>query len=186
MLTITARPVDSVKFKLNYTILVFFINVISILAQEKPQDVTFVDITKHAGIDFRYTFGDTTYENILESSGSGVTVFDYDGDGDLDLYLLNGSYLKGISDPHGAAAFKRTDLKILAHTVVSRAVGLTVRQHRDQLLPQGRCPAEPVLGELILAHIPSAFLIVATMPLFAGMEVTCFVCVSLIRRTCAA
>ncbi len=64
-------------------------------------DVVFTDITGEAGIDFRYTFGDYTYENILESSGSGVSVFDYDGDGDLDLYLLNGTYLEGISDPEG-------------------------------------------------------------------------------------
>jgi hypothetical protein len=63
----------------------------------------FSDVTAEAGIDFRYTFGDRTYENILESSGSGVTVFDYDGDGDLDLYLLNGTYLEGISDPEGEA-----------------------------------------------------------------------------------
>ena len=54
-----------------------------------------------AGIDFRYNFGDFTYDNILESSGSGVTVFDYDGDGDLDLYMLNGTYLEDISDPKG-------------------------------------------------------------------------------------
>jgi hypothetical protein len=63
----------------------------------------FVDVAEEAGIDFRYTFGDATYENILESSGSGVTVFDYDGDGLLDLYLLNGTYLEGISDPEGRA-----------------------------------------------------------------------------------
>ncbi len=63
--------------------------------------VRFTDVTERAGIHFRYTFGDSTYENILESSGSGVTVFDYDGDGDLDLYLLNGTYLDGISDPDG-------------------------------------------------------------------------------------
>jgi hypothetical protein len=61
----------------------------------------FTDVTEGAGIRFRYTFGDTTYRNILESSGSGVTVFDYDGDGDLDLYLLNGTYLEGISTADG-------------------------------------------------------------------------------------
>ncbi|MFQ6046128.1 MAG: CRTAC1 family protein [Gemmatimonadales bacterium] len=68
---------------------------------ERPQ-VRFTDVTDEAGITFRYTFGDSTYQNIIESSGSGVTVFDYDGDGDLDLYLLNGTYLDGISTPDGA------------------------------------------------------------------------------------
>ena len=63
--------------------------------------VTFTDVAEQAGIDFRYTFGDFAYDNILESSGSGVTVFDYDGDGDLDLYMLNGTYLEDISDPKG-------------------------------------------------------------------------------------
>ncbi|MDX2444569.1 MAG: CRTAC1 family protein [Bacteroidales bacterium] len=61
----------------------------------------FTDVTKQAGIDFQYNFGDYTYENILESSGSGITIFDYDGDGDMDLYMLNGTYLEGISDPEG-------------------------------------------------------------------------------------
>lgn len=63
--------------------------------------LVFTDVTQRAGIGFRYTFGDSTYENILESSGSGVAVFDYDGDGDLDLYLLNGTYLDGISSADG-------------------------------------------------------------------------------------
>lgn len=61
----------------------------------------FTEVAQQSGIDFRYTFGDFTYDNILESSGSGVTVFDYDGDGDLDLYMLNGTYLEDISDPKG-------------------------------------------------------------------------------------
>ncbi len=62
----------------------------------------FTEITQESGIDFQYTFGDTTYQNILESSGSGITIFDFDGDGDQDLYLLNGTYVEGISDPDGS------------------------------------------------------------------------------------
>ncbi len=78
--------------------------------QEAPR-VVFKDVTIKAGIDFRYTFGDYTYENILESSGSGVCVFDYDGDGNMDLYMMNGTYLDGISDKDGII-FKDTPNKL--------------------------------------------------------------------------
>jgi hypothetical protein len=61
----------------------------------------FEDVAAKAGIAFRYTFGDLTYDNILESSGSGVAVFDYDGDGKMDILFLNGRYLEGVSDPSG-------------------------------------------------------------------------------------
>ncbi|TAL71544.1 MAG: CRTAC1 family protein [Bacteroidetes bacterium] len=61
----------------------------------------FTDVTRKAGIDFKYTIGDYTYLNIIESSGSGITVFDYNNDGLMDLYLMNGTYLEGISDREG-------------------------------------------------------------------------------------
>jgi hypothetical protein len=61
----------------------------------------FEDVTAQAGITFRYNFGDFTYDNILESSGSGVAVFDYDGDGKMDILFLNGRYIEGVSDPKG-------------------------------------------------------------------------------------
>ena len=73
----------------------------SIQLQAQVPSVNYKDITEEAGIGFRYNFGDYSYENILESSGSGVTILDYDDDGDMDLYLLNGTYLEGISDPEG-------------------------------------------------------------------------------------
>ncbi len=71
----------------------------TLFAQESSP--VFTDVAEPAGIDFRYTFGDFTYDNILESSGSGVSVLDYDGDGDMDLYMLNGTYLEDTNDPKG-------------------------------------------------------------------------------------
>jgi len=80
---------------------------------ENPTDGTaglrFREVASELGVDFRYTFGDFAYDNILESSGSGATWFDADGDRDLDLYLLNGAYLDGVSDPKGRAVAGATN-----------------------------------------------------------------------------
>jgi hypothetical protein len=87
------------------TYIVFMLCIILILityessAQKKL--VTFTDVTSKAGITFKYTYGDNSYKNIIESSGSGITVFDYNNDGFMDIYLMNGTYLEGISDPAG-------------------------------------------------------------------------------------
>ena len=67
----------------------------------QKNEVKFTDITKKAGINFKYTIGDFSYKNIIESSGGGITVFDYNNDGLMDLYLMNGTYLEGISDLEG-------------------------------------------------------------------------------------
>ena len=67
----------------------------------QSKSVIFKDITKKAGIDFKYTIGDYSYVNILESSGSGITVFDYNNDHLMDLFMMNGTYIEGVSDPEG-------------------------------------------------------------------------------------
>jgi hypothetical protein len=67
----------------------------------QPKKVMFTDVAPKAGIHFKYTIGDYSYKNIIESSGSGITVFDYNNDGFMDIYLMNGTYLEGISDPAG-------------------------------------------------------------------------------------
>jgi hypothetical protein len=70
-----------------------------------------MDKSAHSGIDFKYNFGDFTYQNILESSGAGITVIDYNNDGFMDLYFLNGTYLQGISDKEGEV-FKNATNKL--------------------------------------------------------------------------
>src|ERR1035437_11157231 len=78
----------------------------SVLSAQKK--VMFTDITTKAGIDFKYTFGDYSYKNILESSGSGITIFDYNNDQFMDIFLMNGTWLEGISDADGKKAFSNS------------------------------------------------------------------------------
>src|SRR5450759_4478985 len=75
----------------------------------------FEDVTAQAGITFRYNFGDFTYDNILESSGSGVAFLDYDNDGNMELLFLDGTFTDvtekaGVGGSHWAMAATIADL----------------------------------------------------------------------------
>jgi hypothetical protein len=91
------RKKMSVKTGL-WAILMVLISPVAWAQSKKP---AFTDVTEESGITFKYNFGDYTYENILESSGSGITVLDFNNDGWMDLYMLNGTYMIGISDLEG-------------------------------------------------------------------------------------
>src|SRR5947199_702074 len=69
----------------------------TISATSKPPMIgDFIDIASTAGLSASNVFGgkkSSTY--ILESTGTGVAIFDYDNDGWPDTFLVNGTRLQG-------------------------------------------------------------------------------------------
>jgi len=71
-------------------------------------NVRFADITAAAGLSgFRHVSGGAEKNYILETTGSGVALWDFDGDGLLDIYLVNGGTLEpAAAGPPRAALFR--------------------------------------------------------------------------------
>src|SRR5258708_22531962 len=56
----------------------------------------FTDIAKDAGLTMMNVFGgETTKKYIIETTGTGVAIFDYDNDGWPDIFIVNGTKLEG-------------------------------------------------------------------------------------------
>jgi enediyne biosynthesis protein E4 len=72
-----------------------------------PQNISaplahFTDIAKKAGLTMHNVFGGIdTKKFIIETTGTGVAIFDYDNDGWPDIFLINGTTLEGF--PSGKA-----------------------------------------------------------------------------------
>ena len=65
-----------------------------VLAEDSP--VTFAEISREAGIDFRHVNGASADKHLVETMGGGGLFFDYDNDGWLDIFLVDGG---SIADP---------------------------------------------------------------------------------------
>jgi enediyne biosynthesis protein E4 len=86
--------------------ILFLILAGTIVLQGQTAVPVFRDVTRDAGIDFKHCLGARKISNIVEATGSGCAWIDFDRDGKLDLYLVNGGYLEGVSDPR--SPFKGT------------------------------------------------------------------------------
>ena len=62
----------------------------------------FTDVAEKAGLTMQNIFGGVeTKKYIIETTGTGVAIFDYDNDGWPDIFLVNGTRLEGL--PSGPA-----------------------------------------------------------------------------------
>src|SRR5437899_7031374 len=69
-------------------------------ANAKPI-VHFTDMAQKAGLTAPIIFGETTKKYIIETTGTGVAIFDYDNDGWPDIFVVNGTKLEPL--PSGKA-----------------------------------------------------------------------------------
>src|SRR5215472_2965724 len=59
--------------------------------------VHFTDVAAKAGLTAPIVFGgENTKEYIIETTGTGVAIFDYDNDGWADIFIVNGTKLDGL------------------------------------------------------------------------------------------
>jgi enediyne biosynthesis protein E4 len=71
-------------------------------AEKSPQIANFTDLAAKAGLTAMNIFGGKdTKKYIIETTGTGVAIFDYDNDGWPDIFLVNGTTLEGF--PEGTA-----------------------------------------------------------------------------------
>jgi enediyne biosynthesis protein E4 len=82
--------------------LLFVVSVSTAETGKAPPLANFVDRAEQAGLTMTQVFGGKeTKKYIIETTGTGVAIFDYDNDGWPDIFLVNGTTLEGF--PAGTA-----------------------------------------------------------------------------------
>src|SRR5262249_3705726 len=70
-------------------------------AQNPAQIANFIDIADKSGLTMTNVFGGLeTKKYIIETTGTGVAIFDYDNDGWPDIFFVNGTTLEGKGSPN--------------------------------------------------------------------------------------
>ena len=82
---------------LRYNLTAFLVSVQSAAQASPPPNpiANFTDVAGKAGVTMQEIFGGIdTKKYIIETTGTGVAIFDYDNDGWPDIFLVNGTRLE--------------------------------------------------------------------------------------------
>ncbi|MFZ0736833.1 MAG: CRTAC1 family protein [Candidatus Acidiferrales bacterium] len=86
----------------------------------------FVDIAAKAGLTMKNVFGGvTTKKYIIETTGTGVAIFDYDNDGWPDIFIVNGTTLEGFASGQAPTSHLYHNNHDGTFTDVTEKAGLT-------------------------------------------------------------
>ncbi|MGA8269555.1 MAG: VCBS repeat-containing protein, partial [Candidatus Acidiferrales bacterium] len=96
-ISLIVRRLSSTRFRLALILLLPLALGLGAQTQRSSgQLANFVDIAEKAGLTMKIVFGGVdTKKFIIETTGTGVAIFDYDNDGWPDIFVVNGTTLEG-------------------------------------------------------------------------------------------
>ena len=114
--------------KFGFKSLIVFSSIVLIGAAATPIKLNFVDSSASANFSVITYTGGAEKNHILESTGSGVIVFDFDGDFDQDVYFVNAFSFpaKGKTAPHSNVLYRNEGKGKFTDVTKSAGVGAAV------------------------------------------------------------
>jgi hypothetical protein len=100
----------------------------SLIAQQRPVGMRFVDVTAQAGLDFHHNTGGYGGKLLPETLGSGCAFLDYDADGWQDILLVNGMDWPGHTRRRSTLALYRNN-RNGTFSDVTKSAGLDIEMY---------------------------------------------------------